>query len=190
MYNNSEIYLNPINLNSAPYIFELVDSNRNYLRRWLPWVDNTLMIEDTSDFIRFETGDDFYSKRLVFEIWIGKNLCGLIDVHDGDFRMKSAEIGYWLAEEFQGRGIVTAACRKLFLLLFDEYGLELIKIKCAEGNYKSQNVPKRLHFKLENKSNETAVIRGKEYKLIIFSMTKENFNKFRKGGDYAERDFN
>ena len=36
---------------AAP-LFEAVDSQRDYLLQWLPWVDTTLNVEDTQLFIR------------------------------------------------------------------------------------------------------------------------------------------
>ena len=55
-------------------------------------------------------------------------------------------IGYWLGEQFQGKGIMTAACRVLVNYAFNEFKLHRVEIKCATGNTKSCAIPERLLF--------------------------------------------
>ena len=36
----------------AEAVFALVDENRDYLREWLPWLDNNRSVDDTRAFIK------------------------------------------------------------------------------------------------------------------------------------------
>ncbi len=37
----------------AEELFALTDRNREYLRRWLPWLDSNKYLQNTVDFIKF-----------------------------------------------------------------------------------------------------------------------------------------
>jgi ribosomal-protein-serine acetyltransferase len=58
-------------------------------------------------------------------------------------------LGYWLGEEYQGKGLVTAACRALVEHAFGELGLNRVVISCATENEKSCAIPERLGFRRE-----------------------------------------
>ena len=57
-----------------------------------------------------------------------------------------AYIGYWLAENFQGKGIMTACCRCLVDHAFRDLDLNKVVIACGTGNARSQAIPDRLGF--------------------------------------------
>ena len=63
-------------------------------------------------------------------------------------------LGYWLGEEFQGRGLVTAACRRLVAHSFDVLRLHRVEIRCAVENHRSRAIPERLGFRLEGRFRE------------------------------------
>ena len=67
------------------------------------------------------------------------------------------EIGYWLSEDLQGKGIVTQSCKALIKLGFEVFNFNRIQIPAAEENYKSRSVSERLGFKFEG------IIREREY---------------------------
>jgi ribosomal-protein-serine acetyltransferase len=58
-------------------------------------------------------------------------------------------VGYWLSEELQGRGLVTAACRAMVDHAFEELELNRVSIACATENIKSCAIPERLGFRQE-----------------------------------------
>jgi ribosomal-protein-serine acetyltransferase len=79
---------------------------------------------------------------------------GIIGLNRLDRFHKQTEIGYWLAEECQGRGIMTACCRTLVDFVFREYGLHRVEIRAAVGNTKSRAIPERLGFTHEGTLRE------------------------------------
>ena len=142
----------PLALDMAGELFALTDTNRSYLRRWLPWLDETTCKEDTEKFIHLciqksrevsnYLGQDFTQQ---YAVMLRGKICGVagfVSLPPKD----TAAIGYWLAKDFCGRGIMLRVCQKLLALAFTRYGLKQIEIRCAVGNSKSRAIPERLGF--------------------------------------------
>ena len=133
----------------AQELTDLTDRNREYLRAWLPWVDANRTVEDRKKFIsgalkQFAENDGFTAG-----IWHEGRLAGVIGYVSIDWDNRTTEVGYWLGEEYQGRGLVTAACRALVDHAFEELGLNRVSIACATENKKSCAIPERLGFRRE-----------------------------------------
>ena len=172
---DDEIFLKDIELNSAQTVFDLIDSCRDYLSEWLSWVEETLQLNDTILYIQSVAGHDMFNGRNVFEIWYKNELAGLIDFHNGDKVNMSVEIGYWLGEKFQNKGIMTRACSACINYAFTTLGFNRIVIKCALGNVKSQSIPKRLNFKFEGIEREGQILNYRFNDLMVFSMLKKEW---------------
>jgi ribosomal-protein-serine acetyltransferase len=129
----------------ADELFELTDRNRAHLRAWLGWLDSIKSPADTLEFI--QAGQEQVAGNDGIQIGIrykGK-LIGAIGLHYLDWERKQTEVGYWLDKDYEGRGIVTRACRALVDYAF-LIGMEVVLICCATENGRSQAVPERLGF--------------------------------------------
>ena len=133
----------------AEELTNLIDRNREHLRAWLPWVDANRTVEDRKNFIRSALKQFAQNKGFVAGIWHEDRLAGVIGYDPIDWENRSTELGYWLGEEYQGKGLVTAACRALVEHAFGELGLNRVVISCATENEKSCTIPERLGFRRE-----------------------------------------
>lgn len=133
----------------APEIFAAVDANRTHLRQWLPWVDSTRSVEDILTFVRGSLRSLGEGNVPQFGIWFEGKLVGVIGFHTVDHAHRKTELGYWLAETHQGRGLMTRACRALVEYSFGELELNRVEIRCATGNQRSCAIPQRLRFRQE-----------------------------------------
>lgn len=129
----------------ARAIFASIDTQREYLGRWLPFVASTRRIEQTRDVVRDMLADP---TNPVFTLRDGDVFAGLIGFKGADRPSGTIEIGYWLREEFQGRGIVTTAVRALCELAFSELGIRTVVIRCGTENSRSNRIPQRLGFRM------------------------------------------
>lgn len=127
----------------APDIFASIDTQRRYLGRWLPFVADTHRIEQTRQVVAGMLAD---TANPVFTLRSGNAFAGLIGFKSADAARRSVEIGYWLREEQQGKGIMTAAVRTLCDLAFGEMGMRRVEIRCGTGNLPSNRIPQRLGF--------------------------------------------
>jgi ribosomal-protein-serine acetyltransferase len=133
----------------ATVFYRLIENNRVHLREWLPWLDNTLSVEDERLFIRLAQTQYMENKAMTCGIWYRGQAAGTISYHPVDWVNRKVEIGYWLGAEFQGRGLMTKACSALIEYAFSRLMLNKVEIRCAVGNLRSCAIPQRLGFKQE-----------------------------------------
>ena len=133
----------------ARAIFEAIDVNRAHLGRWLPFVAATTGVEFTEGYVRSVTEPPGCETNQVFAIEYGGAFAGLIGLKDVDWDNGKAELGYWLCERFEGRGLVTRAAACLIERAFTGLGLNRVQLRCAVGNAKSRAVALRLGFTFE-----------------------------------------
>ena len=139
------IKLKRISLDDVQAIFDTINMERAYLRKWLPFVDNTLQVSDTFAYVQLVIEEN----QIVYTIWEQNSFCGLIGFKSIDETNQKAEISYWLSEAAQGKGIITLSVREMLLYAFEELDINKAQIKVAVGNTKSRKVPERLGFELE-----------------------------------------
>ena len=138
-----------LELSDAESLFHLTDQSRNYLREWLPWVDLTQELSHSESFIRSALKQYSSNKGFQAGIWDKGELAGVIGLQNIDWVNKSTSIGYWLGEGFQGKGLMTIACKSVIDHCFGQLKLKRIEIRAATGNHKSQAIPERLGFQKE-----------------------------------------
>jgi ribosomal-protein-serine acetyltransferase len=74
---------------------------------------------------------------------------GAIGLHHVDRRRGESELGYWLARDAVGRGVMSRALRGVLRYLFDGLGLEKATLRIGASNRASIAVAERLGFRLE-----------------------------------------
>lgn len=143
---NESLVLKLLQPHHAAETFSLIDRNRTFLRQWLGWLDTTRAVEDSRKFIGELLATSLESGAFTCGIWHEGRLCGLVGYNSIDWEARTANLGYWLAEDSQGRGLITTCCRILIGHAFSEYDLHRIEIHVAAGNHKSQAIAQRLGF--------------------------------------------
>jgi ribosomal-protein-serine acetyltransferase len=140
----------------AAELFALTDSNREYLRRWLPWVDLVTSEDDSQSFLATVAAQRAEGRGPTFGILCDGALAGVVGYLPTDRVNRIGEIGYWLAPPAQRRGVMTQCCR--FVVRYGFLTLDLNRIQIAAGteNRESRAIPERLGFKFEG------ILRGRE----------------------------
>ncbi len=169
------IELRPMSIGHAEELYALIDRNRTRLRQWLPWVTNCFSIEDLVDFIGGRERDNAERLSLTTVIFANGQLCGSIGLHAIEKLHRRTSIGYWIAGEHEGRGIVTQACRAIVTAGFRDYGLHRIVIQCATGNQRSSAVARRLGFTEEGILKEAEWLFDHWVDLRVFSMLEQHW---------------
>ncbi|MEO6541880.1 MAG: GNAT family protein [Ferruginibacter sp.] len=163
----------------AGSLLNLVNANRDYLREWLPWVDQMQTVANFKQYIIETKKRAVDETDLGYAIIIDKNIVGRIGMHHINRQHKVGEIGYWLAGGLQGRGIITKCCKALIDHGFTELKLNRIEIKCGVGNLKSIAIPEKLLFKKEGILRQAEWLNGKFIDLYLYAMLKEDWMSVR-----------
>ena len=154
-----DIFLKELELDDAEHIFKAIDSQREYLGEWLPFVEFTKTVKDSLDYVNSVVTMPEECKEWQFAVFCGNDFAGLAGFKGTDRLNMKSEIGYWLKEEFQHRGIMTESVRALIKFGFSELNLNRIQIKCAPENVKSNKIPQRLGFSLEGIERDSELVR-------------------------------
>jgi ribosomal-protein-serine acetyltransferase len=159
----------------APAAFALVNQDRAYLRPWLAWVDSTESADDTLSYIQSSLQQFAAGKTIATGIWFENQFAGSLGMHNISKLMRKAEIGYWIGESFQGKGIVTDCCRVMIAHALGELELNRVEIHCAVSNVKSAAVPRRLGFQLEGTLREANFAGDRFHDVHIFGMLRKDW---------------
>lgn len=163
----------------ADQLFDLTDRNRAHLREWLPWVDATKTVADTKAYMKdslekFAANDGFNAG-----IWYKGQLVGGVGFHFFDWPDRKTEIGYWLGQDFNGKGIMTRTCRTLVNYAFKELNLNRVIILCATDNWKSRAIPERLGFTQEGTARQAEWLYDHFVDLVTYSMLASEWQKIK-----------
>jgi ribosomal-protein-serine acetyltransferase len=160
----------------AKEMHALTQSNLKYLSEWLPWPDPSQTVGDTHKFIRESAWRNRDDDGFIAGIWHVGRLTGVFSYHGIDRPDRSTSIGYWLAAGYQGKGLMTGACRVLVDHAFDELGLNRVEIRCATGNRKSRAIPERLGFTNEGTLRLVQWLHDRFVDHVVYGMLAKDWN--------------
>lgn len=143
---NTDVVLRKYNVTDAPALFAQSDRNRAYLESYLPWVKDLVDVNGSVRHIedshkKWAAGDSF-----VYGIFYSGELIG--DTAVMGVKSDLPEIGYWIAQDFAGRGIVTSIAKKLAGLCLSKLTLDKIYIRARYDNKASNRVAEKAGFRL------------------------------------------
>lgn len=106
-------------------------------------------LQDASDYINSCIAAD-ENRQLCRAIAVNGEAAGSIGLFlGGDVYRKSAELGYWLAEDYWGRGVMTAAVKQLCAEAFSRWDIARIYAEPFARNTGSRRVLEKAGFTLE-----------------------------------------
>jgi ribosomal-protein-serine acetyltransferase len=153
----------------AEELYGVVEQNRAYLAEWLPWPAGQTL-EGTVEFIRKSRRqldeNDGFQAVLVLE----GRIVGAAGYTGIKWEARSTGLGYWLAEGYQGRGLMTRAVGALTDHAFDELGLNRVEIQVASDNHRSRAIPERLGFKEEGLLREYERVGDRYLDIVVYAL--------------------
>ncbi|QUH26539.1 GNAT family N-acetyltransferase [Serpentinicella alkaliphila] len=176
---DSDIELKILDNTHAIEIEALVNSDRSYLRKWLPWVDKTKSVKDIEAFID-STKNQFASNNgFQTSIWYKGNLAGVIGFQRIDWVNRSTNIGYWIGKDYNGKGIMTKSVSVFVDYALIHLNLNRVEIRCAEQNYRSRAIPERLGFMKEGFVRNAEWLNDHYVSHIIYGMLATEWRNIR-----------
>ena len=126
--------------------------------------DETAWYESLSD------GDDVHLLACV-----DGDPVGTLGLNDVDERVGCAELGYWIAPEYHGRGYATAASRLLVGYAFDERRLHKVVARAYEFNDASRRVLEKVGFEREGTFRDEAFVDGGHVDVYRFGLLESRW---------------
>ena len=126
--------------------------------------------EKGKSFIEFATTNP---TAKIFAITINNKPIGSIGLHlQADILRKNAEIGYWLSEEYWGKGIIADAIKQIVPIGFESLDITRIFARIFGSNLASQKVITKAGFILEGKFEKTIFKNGEFLDELIYAFRK------------------
>lgn len=167
---DEEIHLRNIHPDDTEALFDLIERNRLRLRQWIaPYAlpetakDARLftilcLLNYYGDPIGPSELDQYYSelqhyfppahRPLDLGIWFHGVLAGTVFMSRLNDSLTALEFGFWITEEYEGKGIVPRRVSALMDYAIDEMGIQRFIIGCAVNNLRSRAVPEHLGYRL------------------------------------------
>ena len=172
-----EVELRPFSKENAAEIFAAVKANYKHLQPFLHWATEDYSLESADEFVN-RTQKAFAEKTSqTFGIFCREKIVGAIGFVNFNWSSKRTEIGYWIAQNYEGQGIITKSCKALIEYAFDKLKMNRIEIHCATENIKSCAIPERLNFTLEGVLRQSEWRHTRFYDMAIYGMLAEEWRK-------------
>ncbi len=115
-----------------------------------------------------------YQPTQIFAIEILGEASGGIGLHlQNDIQIKNAELGYWLAEPYWGKGIITQAIMQIINYGFDTFEIDRIFARPFGPNLGSQRVLEKAGFDFECKFEKTIFKNGEYLDELFYAIRKK-----------------
>lgn len=90
--------------------------------------------------------------------------------------INSRELGYSLAEEYWGRGLMTEAVQRVIKYAFEDLALDVLSITTRQDNPKSRRVIEKCGFSYEGKHRYAyKIYDGTIYDILCYSMLRAEY---------------
>lgn len=113
------------------------------------------------------------NETFAFAITVDDKAIGSIGVfRQGNIHRQTAELGYYIAEEYWGRGIMTEAVKQICAYVFDKSDMIRIYAEPFAYNTASCRVLEKAGFQYEGTLRSNAVKNGKVIDMKMYSLLK------------------
>lgn len=171
-----QIELREFSADDAESVLAAVSSNYEHLRTFMLWMTPDYSLGSAREFIAQTQADRAERKGLGLGIFRGRTLIGSIGFVSFDWSAMKTEIGYWISQDEQGKGIISSACRTLIDFAINELKMNRIEIRCSAENVRSAAIPKRLGFQREGVLRQAEYRNGRLHDFEIYGLLASEWN--------------
>lgn len=172
------LQVRPYRPDDAGAIHRAVESTRERLARWMPWVPYSTTVASYEAFIRQATRQEDEGTAIHRGLFTSDAVAGGLGAILDPVN-REAEVGYWIVPAWEGRGAITEATTALLDHLFDDEGTHRVTIRAAVENTRSRAVARRLGFTEEGILREALVLGGVSVDAAISSILEPEWRERR-----------
>ncbi|EIA32690.1 GNAT family N-acetyltransferase [Ligilactobacillus salivarius] len=116
-------------------LYQLIVDNRNNLEKWIEWIRDIHNEDEMHTYIQKIIHTERKEATITFVILLNEKVIGMADISDISPDGKMGEVGLWLSEEYQGKGIAGAVISEI-----EKYSKSKTKINTLKMLIKANNV--------------------------------------------------
>jgi [ribosomal protein S5]-alanine N-acetyltransferase len=130
---------------------------------------------ETQKFLERIQKDMTDGKSILWAIFLKEKFCGIISLiailrKHRSLTYDKAELAYWLALEYQKRGIMTEAGKAVIAFAFKQLGFHRLTVSHIPENNASENLIKRWDFRYIGEEREAFMKNGKWYNHKLYEL--------------------
>ena len=149
------LMIRPARVTDAKRMHDAMKDSYKVLKKWMPWAQALASLRDTIAYL--EDGERLWNSipretvELPLQIVDLKDTLyyGATGIKVINLNVPCFEIGYWVNQNYTGKGLVSEAMNALTRYLFEVHHAKRVEINCEERNVKSAKVVERINFQLE-----------------------------------------
>ena len=163
-----------------PFTLADVDSLVRYANNWniarnlKDLFPHPYLEQDARNFIEMATRE---TPIHIFAIDLEGQAIGAIGIHpQSDIYRKNAELGYWLAEPYWGKGIMSSVIKEAVNFAFSTYDIDRVYAIPFGSNIASQKVLEKNEFRLEGRLEGVLFKNGHLEDELIYAVRRDQLN--------------
>lgn len=133
----------------AEQLYPLIEKNRAYLSKWLPWVKSMRSVGDEAQFLQHAIIEMDAGILWMATIVVNGEVAGMIDIHEINVQRHSGQIGYWIDKGFSGREIMSESLQQVINIAKKKFKIHRLELITDVQNGASQRVAEKNGFKRE-----------------------------------------
>ena len=131
-------------------LYHLLEKNRTRLKRFFPiTISETLTLELTKTYVEKLCGKIKSREMYSFGVYGNDLLIGMILVKSIDWRIPKCELGYYLDESLEGKGIMSRTVNEVVGYCFEILKMEKVFLRISANNLGSTKLALKNNFTLE-----------------------------------------
>ena len=159
----------------AAALLAVVQGSRAHLRPFLTWVDTMQRVEDAVRFIEGAIAHQERQSALFLGLFQDGELIGGASIHEWDHYLDKAETGYWLAKEYEGRGIMLPCVKAIIRFGFEQLRLNKIELRIVSHNTRSIKLMQQLGCKTEGILRQNIKLNGRLEDVVVAGLLRSEW---------------
>lgn len=172
---NDNLLLRSYTREDAAALFKAVEQNRAHLRPWLSWIDGTTRQEHSLAYIEMVNTAMERQEAVDAGIFLNGEIIGSVGMFHWNHQLRKGNIGYWIAKEYEGKGMLSACVNTFINFLFSQLDLNKIEIHFMPSNKRSCAIAEKFGAKIEGVLRDGYLINGKFEDLVIAGILKREW---------------
>lgn len=142
------------------------------LHQWIDWCHSDFSHDDAERFILATRLNWVKSQAYGFGVFSrdSDSLVGMVAINELYHTFNMASIGYWIADDYQGKGYGAAAVNALVEFCFAQLKLTRIEIVCDPDNQPSQRLIERCGGVFEARAKNRFIYQGRPKEGLVYSI--------------------